>query len=36
VQDDAEEQHADINSEEELKDITLMDPSSPEENDGRL
>jgi hypothetical protein len=36
VQDDVEEQYADINSEEELKDTTLQDPSSAEENDEDL
>jgi hypothetical protein len=33
VQDDVEEQYADIDSEEELEDTTLQDPSSAEEND---
>jgi hypothetical protein len=33
AQDYVEEKYADINSEEELEDITLQDPSSAEEND---
>jgi hypothetical protein len=32
AQDNAEEQYADIDSEEETKDIPLQDPSSSEEN----
>jgi hypothetical protein len=33
AQDDVEEQYADMDSGEELKDTTLQDPSSAEEND---
>jgi hypothetical protein len=33
VQDDVVEQYTDINSEGELEDTTLQDPSSAEEND---
>jgi hypothetical protein len=36
AQDDVEEQYADINSEEELEDIKLQDPSSAEENEEDL
>jgi hypothetical protein len=36
VQDDVEEQYADSDSEEELGDMTLQDPSSAEENDEDL
>jgi hypothetical protein len=36
VQDDVEEQYADIDSEEELKDTALQEPSSAEENNEDL
>jgi hypothetical protein len=36
AQDNAEEQYADIDSEEKIKDNSLQDPSSSEENDENL